>query len=137
MYLLDTNIISDIAKNPGGTAAARFASTEAGQLCTSIIVSAEGKYGLEKARGHRLKSAMLAVLDAIEIVNLEKPADEIYAFLRAEMAQKGKAITPNDMFIAAHAMAIGATMVTDDEGFRQVPGLTVENWLRDVPAVRE
>lgn len=130
MYLLDTNIISDIARNPDGAAANRFAQTPADELCTSIVVSAEVLFGLARGAGHRMRDAMHAVLDSLPILSLEPPVDEIYANVRATMAEQGKAITPNDMFIAAHALALQATMVTADQGFRLVPGLQVENWMK-------
>lgn len=130
MYLLDTNIISDIARNPNGKAAARFAELAAEDLCTSIVVSAEVRFGLEKGAGEGLRKAMMAVLDSLYILDLEAPVDTIYAETRAAMSRVGKAITPNDMFIAAHALAIDATVVTADQGFRLVPGLKVENWLQ-------
>lgn len=130
MYLLDTNIISDIARNPNGDAATRFAQLSSDELCTSIVVSAEVHFGLEKGVGERLRDAMMAVLGSLNVLKLESPVDQIYAETRAEMSRNGKAITPNDLFIAAHALAIDATVVTADQGFRLVPGLKVENWLR-------
>lgn len=99
-------------------------------MCTSIVVSAEVHFGLEKGVGERLHDAMMAVLGSLNVLKLESPVDRIYAETRAAMSSNGKAITPNDLFIAAHALAIDATVVTADQGFRLVPGLKVENWLR-------
>ena len=130
MYLLDTNIISDIVRNPNGEAARRFAELSSDDLCTSIVVSAEVLFGLEKGAGERMRRSMMAVLDSLRILSLEPPVDKIYAHTRAAMSKIGKAITPNDMFIAAHALALDATVVTADQGFRLVPGLKVENWLQ-------
>ena len=133
MYLLDTNIISEIAKNPDGIAARRFAALPGDDLCTSIVVAAEVRFGFENGVSERTRKAMTAVLDALRILNLEPPIDRVYADTRAAMSRVGKAVTPNDMFIAAHALAIGATIVTDDQAFRFVPGLKVENWLQPQP----
>ena len=133
MYLLDTNIISDIAKNPGGKAAQRFAALSSEEVCTSIVVSAEVLFGLESGAGAQTQKSMRAVLDGLLILNLEAPVDRIYAETRAAMSKIGKAVTPNDMFIAAHALAIGATVVTADQAFQMVPGLKVENWLHPLP----
>jgi len=72
----------------------------------------------------------MAVLGSLHVLKLETPVDQIYAETRAAMSKIGKAITPNDLFIAAHALAIDATVVTADQGFRLVPGLKVENWLQ-------
>lgn len=130
MYLLDTNVISDIARNPHGEAAKRFGQLSSDDLCTSIVVSAEVRFGLAKGAGERLREAMMAVLGSLHVLKLETPVDQIYAETRAAMSKIGKAITPNDLFIAAHALAIDATVVTADQGFRLVPGLKVENWLQ-------
>ena len=76
---------------------------------------------------------MTTVLNALHILSLEPPADLIYAKTRAAMSKVGKAVTPNDMFIAAHALMIDAIVVTDDQAFRFVPDLKVENWLQPQP----
>ncbi len=135
MYLLDTNIISEVAKNPTGLAARRFASEPRDVLCTSVVVSAEVMFGLRNGAVARQTSrAMLAVLDYLSIYALEPKVAEAYAEVRTAMKRIGLSITPNDFFIAAHAMTIDATLVTADQAFRFVPGLKVENWLRDAPA---
>ncbi len=130
MYLLDTNMISEIAKNPTGEAARRFSELPSDDLCTSVVVSAEVLFGFENGAGEKTRRAMTGVLNALHVLNLEPPADKIYAETRAAMSKMGKAVTPNDMFIAAHALAIGAIVVTDDQAFHYVPGLKVENWLQ-------
>ncbi len=71
---------------------------------------------------------MLSVLD---VVPFEQPADETYGTIRAQLEQAGTPIGGNDLLIAAHAKALGCTVVTDNEReFRRVEGLTCENWLR-------
>ena len=133
--MLDTNIISEIAKNPAGLAARRFASEPREMLCTSVIVSAEVLFGLRNgAVAIQTSKAMLAVLDYLQVIALEPKVAEAYAEVRSAMKRIGLSITPNDFFIAAHAMTIGATLVTADQAFRFVPELKVENWLRDAPA---
>lgn len=133
MYMLDTNVISDIAKNPTGLAARRFAELSSDEMCTSIVVSAEVLFGFENGASNETRKAMTAVLEAISILNLEPPVDRVYAQTRASMSKIGKAVTPNDMFIAAHALTIDAVVVTDDQAFRFVPGLKIENWLQPQP----
>ena len=62
---------------------------------------------------------------------LDAPADERYAVVRDHLARDGKPIGANDLLIAAHALALEATLVTDNTGeFSRVPGLKIENWLR-------
>jgi tRNA(fMet)-specific endonuclease VapC len=137
VYLLDTNIISDIAKNPEGAAARRFAELSNEDLCTSIVVSAEVLFGLANGGSDRLRQVMLKVLGNLTILSMEPPVDRFYAATRSAMSKAGKAIDANDMFIAAHALALDATVVTADQGFRWVPGLKVENWLRSETAGQE
>jgi tRNA(fMet)-specific endonuclease VapC len=67
----------------------------------------------------------------VPVIPLQPPADRHYAQLRAELERVGKPIGANDMFIAAHALALGCTLVTDNvREFCRVKNLTVENWLR-------
>jgi tRNA(fMet)-specific endonuclease VapC len=130
-YLLDTNVISDSIRNPRGPAARRARQIGNAQLCTSIIVAAELRYGAAKGRSRQLQAKVVATLGGLEVVPLEPPVDEVYAQLRTELEQKGNLIGPNDLLIAAQAVALGLTLVTDNEReFSRVPGLKVENWLR-------
>jgi tRNA(fMet)-specific endonuclease VapC len=129
-YLLDTNIISDLIRNPQGRAAKRIAKAGEESICTSIIVAAELRYGCAKNGSERLLRAVEGLLAEIEILPIEVPADDEYGKIRTELEAVGKPIGSNDLLIAAHARAIGATVVTADTGeFKRVRGLTVENWL--------
>ena len=72
-----------------------------------------------------------AVLGAIEVFSFEPPADTAYGVLRAQLERIGQLIGPNDLLIAAHVRTLRCTLVTHNEDeFRRVPDLTVENWLR-------
>ncbi len=129
-YLLDTNIVSDIVRHPKGVAATRVAIAEDGSICTSIIVTAELRYGLEKKGSLRLARHLEAVLKGIEILPLEQPVDAAYGRLRAALERTGRLIGPNDLLIAAQALTLDLTLVTAKEGeFRRVDGLRVENWI--------
>jgi tRNA(fMet)-specific endonuclease VapC len=130
-YLLDTNIVSDLVRNPRGTVARRLALSGEKSICTSIIVAAELRYGAAKSGSARLASQLEAILGAIEILALEAPADVSYGILRAELERSGRLIGPHDLLIAAQALASGHTIVTDNEReFSRVKGLSIENWLR-------
>lgn len=130
-YLLDTNILSDIVRHPKGAAAVRVANAEDGSICTSIIVTAELRYGIEKKGSLRLSRQLEAVLEGVEILPFEQPADSAYGRLRAALERKGRLIGPNDLLIAAQALALELTLVTANEDeLRRVEGLRVENWLR-------
>lgn len=129
-YLLDTDILSDLIRNPQGSVAKRIAEAGEENVCTSIIVAAELRYGAAKKGSPRLSAQVEAVLGAFEVVPLEAPVDETYGILRAELERRGTLIGPNDLLIAAQALCLGYTLVTDSEGeFRRVEGLGVENWL--------
>ena len=128
--MLDTNIISDLIRNPQGKAAKRVAKVGEDNICTSIIVAAELRYGCAKSGSARLLKAVEYLLGEIEVLPLAIPADTEYGGIRAELEAAGKPIGGNDLLIAAHAYATDATIVTaNTDEFRRIRGLKVENWL--------
>jgi tRNA(fMet)-specific endonuclease VapC len=131
--MLDTNILSDLIHWPGGSAAAaisRLTAAEQESLCTSIVVAAELRFGVEKSGSPRLAARVEAILERVQILSLDPGADRFYGSLRAQLERSGTPIGANDMLIAAHALAAGCVLVTDNEReFRRVPHLSVENWL--------
>jgi tRNA(fMet)-specific endonuclease VapC len=130
-YLLDTNIVSDLVRNPQGKVAARIARVGEESVCTSIIVAAELRYGAARKGSTRLLAQLLTVLDAFEILPFEAPAEITYGELRTHLEANGQPIGGNDMLIAAHAVSLGYTIVTDNEReFSRVDGLNLENWIR-------
>jgi tRNA(fMet)-specific endonuclease VapC len=130
LYLLDTNIISDLIRNPKGKAAKRIARVGEDTVCTSIIVAAELRYGCAKSGSSRLLEAVEDLLGEINILPFDVPADADYGGIRAELEAIGKPIGSNDLLIAAHARATGAIIVTANaDEFKRIPGLKVENWL--------
>lgn len=129
-YLLDTNILSDLIRNPHGQVANRIAAVGEDRICTSIIVAGELRYGAAKSGSHKLAERIDLLLSAIETLPLDIPADRHYAGLRHQLTRQGIPIGPNDMLIAAQALATGLTVVTANVGeFTRVPGLAMENWL--------
>lgn len=129
-YLLDTNIISDLIRNPQGKAAKRIAKAGEDNICTSIIVAAELRYGCTKSGSARILRAVEDLLGEIDVLPFDIPADAEYGSIRAELEAAGKPIGGNDLLIAAHARAAGATIVTANLGeFKRISGLKVENWL--------
>jgi tRNA(fMet)-specific endonuclease VapC len=128
--MLDTNIISDLIRNPQGKAAKRIAKVGENNICTSIIVAAELRYGCAKSGSERLLKAVEDVLSEIAMLPFDVPADTEYGGIRAELEAAGKPIGSNDLLIAAHAAATGTTMVTANTAeFKRIRGLKVENWL--------
>lgn len=130
-YLLDTNIVSDLVRNPQGRVARRLSQVGEDAVATSIVVAAELRYGAEKKGSAKLSVQLDAVLGAMEILPFEAPADAVYGRLRASLESAGRVIGGNDLLIAAQALALGRTMVTDNgREFERVAGLSCENWLR-------
>jgi tRNA(fMet)-specific endonuclease VapC len=129
-YMLDTNIISDLVKNPQGKAAKRIAKVGEDNICTSIIVAAELRYGCTKSGSKRLLKAVEDLLSEIPVLPFDVPADAEYGGIRSELEAAGRPIGSNDLLIAAHAYATGTTIVTANiDEFKRIRGLSVENWL--------
>ena len=131
-YLLDTNIVSDLIRNPNGRVSEHVSEIGEAEVCTSIIVAAELRYGAAKKGSSRLSAQLKAVLGALEVVAFEAPADAAYGLLRARLERVGQLIGGNDLLIAAQALSLGLTLVTDNEReFAKVDELARENWLRE------
>ena len=130
LYMLDTNIVSELIRNPQGKAAKRIGRAGEDNICTSIIVAAELRYGCARSGSNRLRKAVEDLLGEINVLPFDVPADEDYGAIRAELEAAGNPIGGNDLLIAAHARAAGATIVTANaDEFKRIRGLKVENWL--------
>jgi len=130
-YLLDNNVVSDLVRNPQGKVAQHIRKVGEAQVFTSIIVAAELRYGAAKRRSPRLSAQLEAVLGALEVLPFETPADAAYGLLCTRLEQAGRPIGANDLLIAAQAIALGYTIVTDNEKeFARIEDLPRENWLR-------
>jgi len=130
-FLLDTNIISALVRDPHGVVAERVRAVGEANVCTSIIVAAELRYGAAKKGSARLSAQLELVLDALDVLPFESPADASYGDIRAQLERAGTLIGGNDLLIAAQALATDCTVVTDNRReFERVKELRVENWLR-------
>lgn len=128
-YLLDTNAVSQLIRRPDGKVAQRVAELEPGSFAINVIVAAELRYGAERRGSLRLTRRLEAVLSAIDVLPLEEPVDHHYGEIRSELEGSGRPIGFKDLLIAAHARALGLTLVTNNVGeFRRVNGLSVEDW---------
>ena len=129
-YLLDTNVVSHLFRNPQGGVTRRIREVGEAQVCTSIIVAAELRYGAARGGSRRLSAQLEAVLGALDVLPFEAPADAAYGVLRARLEGVGRAIGGNDLLIAAQVIALGYALVTDNEReFAQIDSLAQENWL--------
>lgn len=129
--MLDTNIISDLLRNPGSNAAKRIADVGPDAICVSIITAAELRYGCAKKGSAKLSAHVEAILQSVQVLAFDVPADAEYGGIRAELEAAGQTIGPNDLLIAAHARSSGAVLVTDNtDEFARVRSLRLENWIR-------
>lgn len=128
-YMLDTNIVSELIRNPAGRAAQRARAAE-DSVCVSVIVAAELRYGCARKGSPRLTRRVEAFLAEVPVLPFDVPSDTAYGDIRAALEAAGRPIGSNDLLIAAHACALAATMVTANvDEFSRVAGLHVENWL--------
>lgn len=129
-YLLDTNICIYIAKQNSPRVAAHFEQLEVGEICMSTITYGELLYGAEKSQ-HRKKTLDILHQIASLIPPFPIPTEAVqhYGEIRGKLEKQGKLIGNNDLWIAAHALALRITLVTNNETeFRRIPRLKVENW---------
>lgn len=131
MYMLDTNTVSSIMRNAHGRASTLYTKQDLGSVNVSILVSAELRFGYAKVGSERIKAIVDNFLTTVGVLDWAPPCDEIFAEIRAHLQRRGQQIGTMDMLIAAHALALDATLVTDNEReFGRVPGLKIENWVR-------
>jgi len=130
-YLLDTNVVSDLLRNPSGKAARRIERVGESNVCTSIIVAAELRYGAAKKGSPKLSARVEAILGVLDILPFETPADKVYGGLRAHLEKAGRPIGANDLLIASQAVALGYVLISDNEReFSRIENLQHENWLQ-------
>ncbi len=118
-------------RNPGGRPARRYRTLGTGSVAISVMVAAELRFGAAKRGDPRLLRRVDEFVGGIDVRPFEVPADAVYGDLRARLESHGITIGALDMLIAAHAMALDCTLVTDNvREFSRIDGLAVENWLR-------
>lgn len=128
-FLLDTDTVSDLVRNPGGPVTQMVAQHGEATVCTSIVVVAELRFGARKRGSMRLERQLESVLRGLDVLPLEPPADTRYAELRAALERASTPIGPNDMLIAAHALALDLVLVTGNtREFSRIPRLRALNW---------
>ena len=132
--LLDTDVLTDLMRNPQGAAHAslhlRLQQVQDLRVLTSVVVDCAIRFGLLRKASVRMDKAYEDLLQVVEVAPLEPDAVAHYSALRLHLERMGQPIGPHGMLIAAHALALDATLVSADAGFGRVPGLRVENWLQ-------
>lgn len=129
-YLLDTNILSELIKQPASALAEKISNLHYDELCTSVLVACELRYGAQKRGSEKLTDKINALLEQLEILPLDIDVSFHYGNIRAVLEKQGQLIGGNDLLIAAHALSIKAILVTaNTREFKRVPGLKIENWI--------
>jgi tRNA(fMet)-specific endonuclease VapC len=128
-YLLDTNVLSHLVRKPSDIAH-KVAAVGEKQICTSIVVACELRFGARKKGSDVLTARVDQLLGALEVMPLDGDVDRVYAEIRDSLESHGQPIGGNDYLIAAHALTQDCVLVTENvEEFRRVPNLAVESWL--------
>ena len=130
MILLDTNICIYLINHRPASVLERFQNLSTGDLGVSSVVAAELAYGIEKTNSERNKQALKLFLAPLEIAPFDQECIWIYSQVRAQLEGQGTPIGSLDTMIAAHALALKATLVTNNvREFSRVPNLVLENWV--------
>jgi len=131
-YLLDTNICIYIRQRRPEEVLRRFRRLRPGEAALSVITYGELLYGAAKsAQRTAALERLTELVRLLPALALPESAGETYGSIRAELESKGEMIGNNDLWIAAHALAAGLTLVTNNEReFRRVRRLKVQNWSR-------
>lgn len=130
MILLDTNICIYIINHRPPEVLARFHQFRLGDIGISSIVAAELAYGIAKSGSARNRQALEMFLAPLEIMAFDDKAIWSYGELRADLERRGVSIGALDTMIAAHALSVNATLVTNNlREFSRVKNLSLENWV--------
>lgn len=130
MYLLDTNICIYVINHKPVQVFEKFRLFQLGELAVSSITASELAFGVEKSGSERNKQALSKFLIPLEILPYDEQAIWHYARLRQQLQSTGKTIGSLDMLIAAHALSLDVTLVTNNtKEFERIEGLKLENWV--------
>jgi tRNA(fMet)-specific endonuclease VapC len=131
-FLLDTNICIETIRGKSAPVLAHLRKCDPASVGISSVTLAELRYGVSRSSDPARNLAALARFCApLEIIPFDEPAAAGYGNLRHALQTAGTPIGPLDMLIAAHAISLGAILVTNNQReFRRVRGLMLENWVR-------
>ena len=131
--MLDTNICIAIIKRKPPQALERFAAYKVGDIGISWVTLAELEFGVAKSRHlEKNRTALEEFVLPLEVASFDREAARVYGQVRATLEKEGTPIGALDMMIGAHALALGATLATNNtREFSRIRGLTVVDWLDD------
>ena len=128
-YMLDTDTVS-FALRGQGRVPARLLEHRPSEICISSITLAELRFGAEAKRSRKLHGLIGTFVDSVAVVPFDQPAADRFATVAASLARRGEPIGTFDTLIAAHALSLGLTFVTNNaKHFQRVAGLKTENWI--------
>jgi tRNA(fMet)-specific endonuclease VapC len=129
-YMLDTNICIGIIKKKPEQVIARLKNARISDIGVSSITLSELEYGAAKSsRPKQNRIALAEFLAPLEILSYDDMAAQAYGRIRAVLERQGTPIGSMDILIAAHALSLNCTLVTNNEReFSRVPSLKIENW---------
>ena len=128
--MLDSNVLIDIAREPDGAVARCFRAKSLGDVTISVVVSGEVLYGMAKRPDARSNPSMAYLLSSLRTDGFEPELGSTFGRVRLEVEKAGKGLSANDYWIAAHAMARDAVLVTGDRAIHDadIGGLKLEDW---------
>lgn len=132
MFLLDTNICIYLIRKQPAKVLERLMACSPEDVALSVVTLSELAYGVSKSQAQeKNREALELFLSPFQVLDYPAEAAFAYGHIRAELERKGTPIGGMDLMIAAHAMATGATLVSNNlKEFRRVSGLKTENWAR-------
>jgi tRNA(fMet)-specific endonuclease VapC len=130
LYLLDTDICAFIARQKHPRVTSRFRSQSAGDLGMSVVTYGELRIGAEKSDRYPASLSALEVFtQTVPVVPIETEVARLYSRVRLDLERRGQIIGANDLWIAAHCLQLGLTLITNNEReFSRIPNLPIENW---------
>ena len=127
-YMLDTDTVS-FALRGYGRVAARLLEHRPSELCISSVTLAELRFGAEARRSRTLHRLITTFVESVGVVSFDPPAADRFSTVAAALARRGEPIGTCDTLMAAHALSLGLTFVTNNtQHFARVPGLRTETW---------
>jgi tRNA(fMet)-specific endonuclease VapC len=133
IYMLDSMVLLDMIKNPSGMAGQRFKALLGNrvdaELCTSVIVQCELEDVLSSRLNPRWMQHYHGVMEALHVLPLQSNSAPYYASLQQHSRLSSLPIKPQNLLIAAHALAMGAILISDKYELAEIPGLRHQNWL--------
>jgi tRNA(fMet)-specific endonuclease VapC len=131
LYMLDTDTCAFIARQKYAKVTSRFQSHRAGELAMSVVTYGELCVGAVKSNRYPASlQALELFIQVVPVLSMELEVAKLYSKIRLDLEQRGQIIGANDLWIAAHCLQLGLTLVTNNEReFRRIPNLSIENWI--------